>query len=519
MISLLESNRDQMALQGAFRAMLVSVVIAFGLLLIVRLGVKDWGEATLITSMALLMFFSYGHLYRVVRSEQLLGIVIGRHRYIILLWLLILGIWSWFVVKKVRRADLWNRTFSLIAGVAVILPLTGLVQSELKPGIDLQRSQESRPLQQPTNAALTKNSRDIYYIIVDGYGREDVLRDIYEFDNSEFIKFLDDEGFYIAEESKSNYIQTALSLASSLNMEYVNYLADSLGEESFDREPLNQLIQDNRVMRYLDQQGYNLVAFDTGHEATSLRAADVFLSSEETSAVLPEWLTVKRIMPFEELLLETTAVVGVLDRIKSAEEAYFKNVVDPLYQAQRDRTLFILEALAELPEREGPNFIFAHIVAPHPPFVFGPDGEARNPDAPFTYYDGSDFLEAVGDRDEYIQGYRDQLEFLNKGLERTIEAILIGSERPPIIILQADHGPGAYLNWESVSDTNLAERTNILNAYYWPEAEGDDLYPSISPVNSFRLLLNAYFGERYDLLDDRTYFSPSNRPYHFTEVE
>ncbi len=225
------------------------------------------------------------------------------------------------------------------------------------------------------------------------------------------------------------------------------------------------------------------------------------------------------ITPFEELLLETTAVVGVLDRFKAAEEIYFKNVVDPLYQAQRNRILYTLDTLADIPETEGPNFIFAHIVAPHPPFVFGPDGEARNPDAPFTYHDGSDFLEAVGTREEYIEGYKDQLVFLNKQLAHTIGDILSSSDRQPVIILQADHGPGAYLNWQSLSETKIDERTNILNAYYWPEVDEGYLYPSISPVNSFRLLLNAYFGENYELLEDRTYFSPSNRPYRFTEVE
>lgn len=198
-----------MAVQGAFRSMLISVIIALGLFLIVRIVVKEWGKASLITSMALILFFSYGHLYRVIRYEELFGIVVGRHRYLIILWLLFLGIWSWFVVKKIRQADLWNTTFSLVASVAIFLPLIGIVQSELKPGVDLQTSHESQPLQQTSDVHLNKNARDIYYIVVDGYGREDILGDIYGFDNSEFITFLDEEGFYVAEESKSNYIQTA----------------------------------------------------------------------------------------------------------------------------------------------------------------------------------------------------------------------------------------------------------------------------------------------------------------------
>jgi hypothetical protein len=208
-LSLLESNQDQMAVQGAFRSMLISVIIALGLFLIVRLVVKEWGKASLITSMALILFFSYGHLYRVIRYEELFGIVVGRHRYLIILWLLILGIWSWFVVKKIRQADLWNTTFSLVASAAIFLPLIGIVQSELKPGVDLQTSHEYQPLQQTSDVHLNKNARDIYYIVVDGYGREDILVDIYGFDNSEFITFLDEEGFYVAEESKGNYIQTA----------------------------------------------------------------------------------------------------------------------------------------------------------------------------------------------------------------------------------------------------------------------------------------------------------------------
>jgi hypothetical protein len=57
----------------------------------------------------------------------------------------------------------------------------------------------------------------------------------------------------------------------------------------------------------------------------------------------------------------------------------------------------------------------------------------------------------------------------------------------------------------------LWERTSILNAYYLPNGGSQDLYPTISPVNSFRIVLNTYFGTNLELLPSETYFT-SHRP-------
>jgi hypothetical protein len=92
-------------------------------------------------------------------------------------------------------------------------------------------------------------------------------------------------------------------------------------------------------------------------------------------------------------------------------------------------------------------------------------------------------------------------------MEQTINAILSRSASPPVIIIQGDHGPGSRLNWTSPEGSCLWERTSILNAYYLPGAGKEQLYPSITPVNSFRVILNAYFGAQLEQLPDRTYFT------------
>ena len=116
--------------------------------------------------------------------------------------------------------------------------------------------------------------------------------------------------------------------------------------------------------------------------------------------------------------------------------------------------------------------------------------------------------------DEYGGSFDNRIRLL---LE-TVDAILANSETPPIIVIQSDHGPGAYLHWGSLESTVPAERFGILNAYYFPDGGYEMLYSGISPVNSFRVVLNEYFGGEYDLLPDRHYYSTWSFPFEFVEV-
>jgi hypothetical protein len=171
-----------------------------------------------------------------------------------------------------------------------------------------------------------------------------------------------------------------------------------------------------------------------------------------------------------------------------------------------------LPVVASLPE--SPKFVFAHVLAPHPPFVFDADGEAVTSKHP-TLADGGD---CQGSTADYIAGYRDQIAYVDRILEEAIDGILSNSPGAPIIILQADHGPGALLDWESVEASCLWERMSILNAYHLPGAHSAGLYPEITPVNSFRVVFDAYFGTHLGQVEDRSYFSTNSHPYEFIEV-
>jgi hypothetical protein len=166
-----------------------------------------------------------------------------------------------------------------------------------------------------------------------------------------------------------------------------------------------------------------------------------------------------------------------------------------------------------------PTFTFAHILSPHPPFVFGEDGEDVSPHKRQYYLtDGELFRDHYGNRETYAAGYRKQAAFLSKQVERMIDRILANSPEPPVIILQSDHGSGMGLNTGSVEHTDLRERMSILNAYYLPGPGRQALYPSISPVNSFRVVVNAYFGAGLTLMPDLSYYSTWSDPFEFIDV-
>jgi hypothetical protein len=136
------------------------------------------------------------------------------------------------------------------------------------------------------------------------------------------------------------------------------------------------------------------------------------------------------------------------------------------------------------------------MVIPHPLFVFAPDGSPTNP---------SLFMDANGiySQVNYYKGYLNQVAYIDDQIEIAAHTLLADSSNPPIIIIQGDHGP-----WLQTG----SDQFKILNAYYLP-GHNSVLFPSISPVNTFRLILNTYLGADYPLLKDISYDSPV--PYVF----
>jgi len=477
-----------------------SIVLTVGsgvCMLIIWLRTRDWDRAAYITTLILFAGLYYGSVsWQFAQVGILSGT--GNHQVTYLaVWVLVMlalgGGWLW---RRLSKPELVTNFLNVMAVVAVVLSVG---QYALKCAASEEISFEAASSYVDSSQGdvhLQGETRpDIYYIILDGYARADVLEGLYDHNNTEFLDFLRSRDFYVAAEARSNYIQTALSLSSSLNMSYLRGLPPDL----LDRQPLAGLLRDSEVRRLLSDHGYQMIAVNSGYQPTEFVDADVYLSPDHQSPLTE----------FEELLVLGTAAAVLVD-------SQFLEIGASGYDAHRELVVYGFQQLAEVPALPGPKFVFFHIVSPHPPFVFADDGTAVVPPRPYSgLADGSHFDGSSG---QYIAGYQSKLVYTNAQIEHAIDVILTASSEPPVIILQADHGPGAYLDWDSSGGTCLWERTSILSAYHLPSGTQTDLYPSITPVNSFRVVFDAVFGTAFGLLEDRTYYSTWHYPYDFEDV-
>ena len=90
------------------------------------------------------------------------------------------------------------------------------------------------------------------------------------------------------------------------------------------------------------------------------------------------------------------------------------------YDTHRRNILFTIAKLQDVPALEGNYFVYAHIIAPHPPFVFNEKGKVVSHDTPFTLNDANYYIRDHSQR-SYIAGYRRQIQYVNQLVLETVD--------------------------------------------------------------------------------------------------
>jgi hypothetical protein len=489
-----------------FRQVVLSLGVSLSLVLLLsallsRL-IGNIPRAALVASLAVMLLAGYGQIDRALQYMHLPGAWLSNHLFLAPLLLLFFLSCTYLVMKfKPQVIEIAAKYVFLVSAIVPLFPVHSILSFSIHQTNDPLKAWQTASTQMfelpplPDPAIATGRYPDIYYLVLDSYGRADVLHREFAYDNSDFLNFLEERGFYIADRSRSNYLLTILSISSALNLNYLNPL-EKEARDSANRLPLKDLIQHSRLRFFLSDLGYRYVAFDSGYSFTRTTDADLYLSP------------FAKIGEFEEVFFTLSAAI--------LAEPFENNPLSyQTYDAHRRRIVFTLNKIQEMPEVPGPKFVFAHMLLPHPPFIFGADGEVHEPDRPFDINDADLYS---GSREEYLQGYANQVEFTNQQIQAVIEHLLTGSETPPIILIQGDHGPRIFTEWDSPQSSCILESTAILNAIYAPDIDPAALYPTITPVNTFRVLLNETFGTDLDLLEDRTYFSNYWEPYNLLDV-
>ncbi len=483
-------NATEMNFTEIFYPLAAALVATGMLLFIFKPVLQSFIKSSLVVTLLSIGFFSFGHLTGILRDVGFFSEISQTLDFIILALILSLAMIFFVYLRKTKKSFEGLTQFLNVAALALVLLQFGLVAD-----IHVERLKQTSQLENlGSSVYVPEKLPDIYYLIFDGYGREDVLKEIYKYDNSGFINELRERGFFVADSSYSNYCATVQSLSSSLNFDYLQSLGN-FNPQAFDRTPLAIMLGNNRVFNFLKDFGYKTIAFESGHSPTQIENADYYF---EPGATLSE---------FQNILINTTPLALLLSQTKSQ------------FEIHRSRISYILDKIGNLEKINSPKIVFGHLISPHPPFVFSATGEPIERKWPFTFADGDHYTIQGGTTEEYRNGYKNQLKYISQRILASIDEILQNSDNPPIIIIQGDHGPGSGLYWENLSQTDLQERFSILNALYLPEFKNKSLLThDLSPVNSFRLILNDYFKIELKLLPNAHYYTTRSKPYLFYNI-
>jgi hypothetical protein len=479
-LALLSSNISQVKYPAAVRPLVLSCLAAGLLLWIFRLIYRSLHRSAFIVAVWMLLFYSFGQVDEFVSAKWTIAHFTT--------WLL--GSWLLLAVLALVLAALPRLHFEALALVLNVITL-GLVSYVLVIVIDwsffktTSAPVEVAKAQQVLTVPAGETPPDIYYIMPEDYGRADMLAPWAGIDTSQFLQFLKKEGFYVAGCSQSNYVTSELSLGSSLDMNYLQNLGSGFRASNEDQSPIWNAIRYNTIEADLKKIGYKTVAFATGFSWSELDNSNVYITPN---------LYWSGLTSFENLLLQTTPV-------RQWENTGMLNLFNLDGDRYRERTLLVYGSVSRLASMQGPKFVFMHIINPHPPFVLGQDGSKLDPSA----YINS---QALYTEEAYKAGYREQVPFTDSMLEKTVTTLISKSIRPVVIIIQTDTGP-----WFTLGP----DQFTILNAYYMP-GHTAQLYQRISPVNTFRVLLDSYFGAKMPLLPDQSYSSPIPYIYNFSPV-
>ena len=481
------NTSERIAPMTPLRPLMVIWACALAVFLLIRAILRDPLRAGLLTSLLIAAFFTFGRIREFVDP---FGTGFDDRRLIVL-FVLVLFIGGTLALRAGRIAKGATQALNLVASVLVLLNVTQIVISAGGPGGPSPPHGSTFRLPGVEEGA-TRPRRDVYYLIFDRYPNVRTLREDFGFDDQPFLDFLRSHGFFVADESLANYPKTVHSLASSLNMTYLDDLAARVGPGSDDWSPLLASLQGSNVATAFHDLGYRYEHVGSWFDPTRIDpAAD---HNNDYGAV----------SEFSGVLLETTMWPTLATSLG----------IDASFERRHYETaLFQFRAVERIARDPAPTFTFAHFLLPHPPFVFDSRGRYLAPGD----------VERMGIEKAYLE----QLRYTNRRIRELVLDLLSQPERSrPIIVIQSDEGPHfrrlvedeAHFVWPDASDAELGRKLRILNAYYLP-GEGEPPYETISPVNTFRLILSRYFGADLPLYEDRAYvYRDASHPYLFTDV-
>ena len=453
---------------------LVLTTVVVGLItVILGLLMRDVRRAALIMTPLVIGLLMYGHAARVVRPLGVPGLAQQAG------WVALVAVATVFALRL--SGPLLERVGTALTRVAAVLIAITLVIIVPSQATVLTANAAPGPAPDPAlPTSTTAQKRDVYWFIFDRYGSDHALDIAYDMEN-DLTPWLREQGFTVLDDLHANYVKTSLSLATTMQMRHLADMPGVPDPQATGSSFQTNMMRTSKVAQQFKALGYRYFNVGSWYAPTRTSPlADVNLHTPAPSE-------------FTASLIEATALPVLLKRIGLGE-------VNPRTR-HWENNQYGLAAVEGLRDEPGPKFVFTHILLPHTPYTHAADGHFLTPEE----------MEGRSSRTLYV----DQATYANTRIREIITGLLsLPEEKRPIIILQADEGPGttAYQNqrlktwdWNKATADDVEAKYGILNAWYVPGGAEVGLYPSQTSINTFPLLFRDYFGLDYQPLADRIY--------------
>lgn len=450
---------------------LAQVVCLLGYLLYKKNIVK----AGIWTMFFLIIFFFFGSFHDLLKSNRVLPEFFVSYKFILSLLLLLFIFISWRV-KKAKDPLQLHRFFLILASFILLLEIG---TSVFNLANHKQTANDPAGTNQPLNINLKVTNKaanpDIFFIVFDEYTSSVALKKYFNFDNSALDSALSKKGFYTSYHSQSNYNSTPYSIASTLNMQYFNKPLEGTPNDARALLSAAASLKRSRIPQLLKEQGYAIINHgycDIKGEPVHVRP--VFQEDEIKAISLGTlWGRIKR-----DIYWNIVVRMPGYSKVKPADKDY---IADNMKNYEG-----FLEELRK--DSDQPRFVIGHLLLPRRPAYVDRYGKPRMTSM-------ADFEDRNHD-----SLYLEQLIYANTLIDSLATAANRPRNRPLVLIIEGDHG-NRYAAWGiSIRDKQFMN----LNTYYFSDRDYSSLYDSISPVNSFRVVLNKYFNTGLPLLRDST---------------
>ena len=434
---LILKNYDELIFQDILISLAIIAVSVIVWIVITKI-IKNGNKAALITGVGVGCFFYFGYVQDALDGIMIFNIPINKTSVLVIVSIIIFVLSTTYFVKSrknfesaIKIANVITITLVLVVAIQFVIP----------------------------DAYAEKPN--VYHIILDEYTDNEILLKKFNYDNKKFLEFLNKNGFYIPNKSFSTFGSTPSELELILNMDYpreIGWVSDSY-----------QALNNNKVMSVFSDQNYSIIETNSMMRWKNFSDVDTKLCYD-TNFINSEFL---------DQVLRKSIIRYFLEQHHN--------------DTRRDTVRCTFNELSEIASQSsGPKYIFSHIYVPHPPFLFGPNGENVIPD----------HREISGLQSwENPQGYINQLIYATNQVSIVVKNI-VKNDPTAVIILQGDTGTLTGTDTFMTTMKDVYQAHSILYAVRIPDVNNLEY---MVPVNTYRIIFNNYFNMDYEYLEQHSY--------------